>query len=64
MTTAKTWGGHGSLEKFVKAVSAGAIIEQLTPEELGKIAQALADAKTKAEVEKYKEAFVAGFYGL
>ena len=62
MNTSEQWGGHGSLEKYMKAVSAGAITKQFTPDELGDLTQRMVDA-TEAEAAKYEDVIVAGFYG-
>jgi hypothetical protein len=63
MNTTEKWSGYGSLEKYVDAVSAGAITKQLMPDELGDLTQSMIDAASEAEAEQYQDALVAGFYG-
>jgi hypothetical protein len=65
MNTSEQWGGHGSLEKYMEAVCTGAATKQLTPDELGDLAQLMIDAPppNESEAEKYQELSVAGFYG-
>ena len=63
MNTTEKWGGHDSLEKCVNAVSAGAEIQCLTPDELVELIQRMIASSTEAEAEKYQDALVAGFYG-